>query len=129
MTNYNYGMLRNGLALDIAPRVNDITTTVYKFSLNGEKVTYLSKGDVPGTILNQYSMDENGDISGIATTTGQVWGTVKIFQNNVYVWAIPEYCGKHRRYGTGEQIYSVRFMGDRGYVVTFKTVIHCLLLT
>lgn len=47
VTNYNYGMLRNGLALDIAPRVNDITTTVYKFSLNGEKVTYLSKGDVP----------------------------------------------------------------------------------
>lgn len=124
VTNYNYGMLRNGLALDIAPRVNDITTTVYKFSLNGEKVTYLSKGDVPGTILNQYSMDENGGYFRIATTTGQVWGTGEnISKNNVYVLGdAMNIVGSIEDMAPGEQIYSVRFMGDRGYVVTFKTV-------
>ena len=34
-----------------------ITTNIYKFSLNEEIVTYLSSGS-PGTILNQFSMDE-----------------------------------------------------------------------
>ncbi|HPD00593.1 MAG TPA: beta-propeller domain-containing protein [Acetivibrio sp.] len=124
VTNYNYAMLRNGLAADIAPRVNDITTTVYKFSLNGEKVTYLSKGDVPGTILNQYSMDENGGYFRIATTMGQVWGTGQnISKNNVYILGdAMNIVGSIEDMAPGEQIYSVRFMGDRGYVVTFRTV-------
>ncbi|HOQ36511.1 MAG TPA: beta-propeller domain-containing protein [Acetivibrio sp.] len=124
VTHYNYYRIRDTLAVDIARGVGDITTTVYKFSLNGEKVTYLSMGDVPGSILNQYSMDENNGYFRIATTTGQVWGTGdNISKNNVYILGdAMNIVGSVEDMAPGEQIYSVRFMGDRGYVVTFRTV-------
>lgn len=108
----------------IEPSGNSVTTTVYKFSLNGTKVTYLSKGDVPGTILNQFSMDENNGYFRIATTVGEVWGTgANASKNNVYILGdTMNITGKIENMAPGERIYSVRFMGDRGYVVTFKQV-------
>lgn len=105
VTNYNYGLIRP-LPADVltvepdAPVSNKIaaepiasdlpsnreTTTVYKFSLNGTKVTYLNKGDVPGRILNQFSMDEYNGFFRIATTVGDAWGTGdNVSKNNVYI--------------------------------------------
>lgn len=99
-------------------------TEVYKFSLNGSKITYLSKGLVPGLILNQFSMDESKGYFRIATTTGSVWGTGEnVSGNNLYILDdTMNICGKIEDIAKGEEIYSVRFMGDRGYIVTFKTV-------
>ena len=66
--------------------------------------------------MNQYSMDENGGYFRIATTTGQVWGTGEnISKNNVYVLGdAMNIVGSIEDMAPGEQIYSVRFMGDRG---------------
>ncbi len=99
-------------------------TKVYKFSLDGSRVTYLSCGEVPGTILNQYSMDENGSYFRIATTVGEVWGRGGYqSKNNLYILDdTMNISGKLENMAPGERIYSVRFMGDRGYIVTFKTV-------
>lgn len=99
-------------------------TNLYKFSLNGTKVTYLNKGEVPGTILNQFSMDENNGYFRIATTVGEVWGRgANTSKNNVYILdETLNITGKIEDMAPGERIYSVRFMGDRGYVVTFKQV-------
>ncbi|TYQ17777.1 UNVERIFIED_CONTAM: putative secreted protein with C-terminal beta-propeller domain [Acetivibrio alkalicellulosi] len=100
------------------------TTTVYKFSLNKSDVTYLSKGEVPGTILNQFSMDESNGFFRIATTVGDMWGWGdNISRNNVYILDDTMHItGKIENIAPGERIYSVRFMGDRGYVVTFREV-------
>jgi len=69
---------------------NRETTTVYKFSLNGTKVTYLNKGDVPGRILNQFSMDEYNGFFRIATTVGDAWGTGTMFQRTMSIyWMTP----------------------------------------
>ncbi len=109
----------------IAPVYKDNRETeVYKFSLDGSKMTYLNKGSVPGLILNQFSMDENDGYFRIATTTGDVWGTGEnVSGNNLYILDdTMNICGKIEDIAKGEQIYSVRFMGDRGYIVTFKTV-------
>jgi len=110
--------------ITIAPIYNHkIVTEVYKFSLSGSKMTYLSKGSVPGNILNQFSMDEHNGYFRIATTDNSTWYSGDASSNNLYVLDDSmNICGKIEGIAKGEQIYSVRFMGDRGYMVTFKTV-------
>lgn len=103
---------------------SDINTTIYKFSLDKGKATYLNKGEVPGTVLNQFSMDEYGRYFRIATTKGDMWrNDENISKNNVYILdETLAISGKLENLAPGEKIYSVRFIGDRGYIVTFKTI-------
>lgn len=97
-------------------------TVITKFSLNDGKIKFAGNGNVPGHILNQFSMDEYDGHFRIATTKGSKWGDEKS-TNNVYVLDIElEITGKVEDLAPGERIYSVRFMGKRGYVVTFKKV-------
>ncbi|NLC69621.1 MAG: copper amine oxidase, partial [Clostridiaceae bacterium] len=98
-------------------------TLVYKFALDEGNVVYQGKGEVPGRLLNQFSMDESGDYFRIATTTGQAWRNDEFTsRNNIYVLdEMLEITGKIEDIAPGEQIYSVRFMGNRAYMVTFKT--------
>jgi len=106
----------------IMPRQMLENTLVYKFSLDKGKVTYLTRGEVPGTLLNQFSMDENQGYFRIATTKGSTWGTGEnISQNNVYILDDSmSLIGKIENIAPGERIYSARFMGERAYLVTFK---------
>lgn len=110
--------------VEIINYIDKSTTLVYKFSLDGVKMTYLNKGEVPGNILNQFSMDETNGYFRIATTKGNAWEDGEnMSKNNVYILDdIMSITGKLEGMAPGERIYSVRFMGDRGYVVTFKTV-------
>ncbi|MCX7708743.1 MAG: beta-propeller domain-containing protein, partial [Clostridia bacterium] len=120
-----YGYQRMYKERKVLPQGNsEATTLVYKFSLTTDTVTYLCKGEVPGTILNQFSMDENGRYFRIATTRSAPWRSNMVgLENNVYVLNdMLSITGKLENLAPGEKIYSVRFMGDRGYVVTFKTV-------
>jgi uncharacterized secreted protein with C-terminal beta-propeller domain len=96
-------------------------TKVYKFSLNNSQITYIKDGEVPGRILNQFSMDESGGNFRIATTLGNEWDNTS--KNNVYILDdILNIKGKLENIAPGERIYSTRFMGDRCYMVTFKKV-------
>ena len=100
-------------------RTSSETTNIYKFSLDKNTVEFKGKGKVPGTILNQFSMDENGDDFRIATTKGNTWDGTS--SNNVYVLdSAMEMTGKLEGIAPGEAIHSTRFMGDRLYMVTFK---------
>lgn len=102
----------------------DESTQLYKFAMKDAQLTYLCKGTVPGTVLNQFSMDENGTMFRIATTKGNTWATDEnISKNALYILdSMLSITGKVDDMAPGEKIYSVRFMGDRAYVVTFKTV-------
>ncbi|MDD3363519.1 MAG: beta-propeller domain-containing protein [Syntrophomonas sp.] len=108
----------------IAYRPADTSTKIHKFALEPGKVQYYGAGVVPGTILNQFSMDENGDYFRIATTSGEMWRSDQYTsQNNVYILDKDlQICGKVENIAPGERIYSTRFMGDRVYMVTFKKV-------
>ncbi|NLN49568.1 MAG: hypothetical protein GX154_10905, partial [Clostridiales bacterium] len=108
----------------VIPNYNERETLVYRFTFKGSSLYYTGKGVVPGDILNQFSMDENGEYFRIATTKGDVWredeGTSK---NNLYILDKDmKITGSIEDIAPGERIYSVRFMGDRAYMVTFKTV-------
>ncbi|HQJ38073.1 MAG TPA: beta-propeller domain-containing protein, partial [Bacillota bacterium] len=105
-------------------KVNDRETVIYRFALNNGKLDYTGKGSVPGSILNQFSMDEDKGYFRIATTKGNLFGEGEdISKNNMYVLD-PDMntCGSIEDIAPGERIYSVRFMGDRAYMVTFKKV-------
>jgi len=93
-------------------------TSIYRVSVEGSALTFEAKGSVPGTVLNQYSMDEYNGNFRIATTLQK---TTQM--NNVYVLNMNlSTVGKLENLAEGESIYSVRFMGDKGYIVTFRQV-------
>ncbi|MFA5136387.1 MAG: beta-propeller domain-containing protein [Patescibacteria group bacterium] len=83
-------------------------------------------GEVPGKVLNQFSLDSYKDHLRIATTIGQnSWfgnfGRLTESFSDVYVLdSRLRVTGFVKDLGKTEQIYSVRFMADRAYVVTFR---------
>ncbi len=111
------------LSIRMQPTNNSVSTVIYRFSLK-DGIKYTGRGEVPGTTLNQFSMDENNDYFRIATTKGEVWRTDEnTSKNNLYVLDNNmNISGKIEDIAPGETIYSVRFMGNRAYMVTFRTV-------
>lgn len=103
---------------------DDRTSSIFKFKLENGKIVYSTKGEVPGNILNQFSMDEHKGNFRIATTKGEFWrGSKSKSTSNVYVLDKNlKQLGKTEDLAPGEKIYSVRFMGDKVYVVTFREV-------
>jgi uncharacterized secreted protein with C-terminal beta-propeller domain len=101
-------------------------TKVHRFGLDSGEITYEATGEVPGRILNQFSMDEYQGYFRIATTTGDMWARneANISKNNVYVLDQETLTmrGSLEGIAPGERIYSTRFMGDRAYMVTFRDV-------
>jgi inhibitor of cysteine peptidase len=99
------------------------STEVYKFAVDDSKITYKASGKVPGRVLNQFSMDEHEGYFRIATTDGEVWNDKKPSSNALYILdGNMEKSGEVSNLARGERIYSVRFMGDKAYIVTFKQV-------
>ena len=99
------------------------STNFYKFNLERDNVKFLNKGNVPGRILNQFSMDEYDNHFRVATTKGWTWDETVPSSNNVYVLdSDMNMTGKIEGIAPGEEIFSVRFMGKRAYLVTFKKI-------
>jgi len=97
-------------------------TVVHKISVSGNQIEYKTKGEVPGYVLNQFSMDEHDSYFRVATTTNS-WDWRGNPVNNVYVLdENMKIVGRLEDLAKGERIYSVRFIGDRAYMVTFRQV-------
>jgi uncharacterized secreted protein with C-terminal beta-propeller domain len=80
-------------------------------------------GAVPGVALNQFSFDEDAaGLLRVATTTWNAGGS----GNHVFVLEADdgnlETVGSVQDLAPGERIFSVRFVGDRGYVSTFREI-------
>jgi len=96
---------------------------IYKFDFNNQ-LEYKGKGEVYGRTLNQFSLSEYNNILRIATTEGFSWGsdgtknsiyTLKNIDQSLKIEGILSGLGKE-----GETIKSVRFIGDKAFVVTFR---------
>ena len=79
---------------------------------------YLATGEVQGRLLNQFSMSEHAGHLRVATTDDSTSdnGVSVLAQQGEELVEV----GSVRGLGKGEQIYAVRFLGDLGYVVTFR---------
>jgi hypothetical protein len=95
---------------------------VHKFNLSGTDTGYVGSVTLPGHILNQFAMDEDNGILRVASTKGWVPDTSVAS----YLTTFGDQSGKLVQLGQvggiapEEDIRSVRFDGDRGFVVTFK---------
>jgi len=110
------------VAPDFMPQ--QYNTRLHLFSLAPNGATYVASGEVPGNVLNQFSMDLWGGSLRVATTTedwnaGTSESQVVVLQRRADRL---ETVGSVGGLGKGERIYSVRFVGDRGYVVTFRQI-------
>jgi uncharacterized secreted protein with C-terminal beta-propeller domain len=100
-------------------------TIIHKIAIdNSGSIEYLSRGEVPGRLLNQFSMDEGRDGKFRVATTTDYYSQYRNYRyNNVYVLDENlKTIGSLEQIAPDEQIYSARFMGDRLYLVTFKQV-------
>ena len=120
-------------------------TNIHAFDISdGGLTTYIGSGRVTGTVNDQFSLSEyNGTIR--VATTQDVWGRWWLEDgdnwtgptNDVYVLApaecmIPEGCddqtpelmqiGHVGGIAEGETIWSCRFIGEKGYLVTFRNM-------
>jgi len=92
---------------------------IYRIHIEDSQIELAANGEVPGHVLNQFSMDEHEGYFRIATTA---W-TSGSSQNNVYILDVDlNIVGRLEDLAPGEEIYSARFMGDRCYLVTFRKV-------
>jgi uncharacterized secreted protein with C-terminal beta-propeller domain len=99
------------------------TTILHKISIDTGDVTYIAQGEVPGHILNQFSMDEHNGFFRIATTSGNNWMEGSQTSNNIYILDDTlAQVSKIENIAPGESIYAARFLGDRAYLVTFVQV-------
>jgi len=105
-------------------------TDVYKFAFEPTTVSLVGAGTVPGRILNQYSMGEFEGFLRVATTTDGLflWETGQSIPSRNGVYVLGENAGRLdvvgqiEDIGVEETIQSARFLGDRGYVVTFRQI-------
>lgn len=115
MTNYDYN--------DYYYDWTNARTIVYRYDLGDGTIAYSDRGKIPGTVLNQFSLDEHNGYLRVATTQGDVWDTETPATNNVYILDdAMDVVGSLEGIAPGEKIYSVRFLGDAGYMVTFKKI-------
>jgi len=93
-------------------------TSIHRIRIEGAEIEPIATGEVPGMVLNQFSMDEYEGYFRVATTTYE-----PAPRNHVYVLNMAlNITGSLENLAQGETIYSARFMGERGYLVTFKKV-------
>ena len=97
-------------------------TAIHRISISQSDIKYEATGTVQGHILNQFSMDEFQGYFRVATTAYAGWtGRGSGQTTNVYVLNINlKIVGRVEGLGRGENFHSARFMGDMGYLVTFK---------
>ncbi len=91
------------------------------------RISHVADGEVPGTVLNQFSMDEYEGYFRVATTSEMTtWYEPRPMlqnQNNLYVLNMNlAIVGRIEGIAPGEQIHSVRFMDSVCYLVTFRKV-------
>ena len=114
-------------------------TRIDRFSVAGTNVTWQACGVVPGTLINQFAMDEQGGYLHVATHTfAQHWGSndptvdaidwsngVWTTQNDNGVYVLDtegntlDEVGSVTGLAPGEQLFAARFFGDKAYLVTF----------
>ncbi len=115
-------------------------TDIHKFSLTGDSAQYAASGRVPGWLLNQFSLGEQDGFLRVATTEGHnvvtmgmpgvvgavFNGQVPASENHVVVLEQAgselQAAGQIDGIAPGEQLYAARFVGNRGFLVTFRKI-------
>jgi uncharacterized secreted protein with C-terminal beta-propeller domain len=119
-SNYDYFRIRPPLPREEESGAALNKTTFFKFALDNGYAVYQAKGLTEGAVLNQYSLDEfNGYFRAVMTVDtqgGESKNSLVIFDRAMRL------SGSVGDLAPGERVYSARFMGDRAFMVTYRTV-------
>lgn len=107
-----------------------IVTHIHRFDVSGpDGPVYEASGAVNGLLLNQFAMSEHDGHLRVASTNLPVWGWWRAdgpSESRVDVLERDggrlHVVGSVEGLGRGERIFAVRFIGEMGYVVTFRQV-------
>ena len=106
-----------------------ISTHIHQFDIGGSGgAEYLASGSVDGFLLNQFAMSEYDGHLRVASTDDPSWswwgGDNRSSVSRVDVLARDDrqlrIVGSVGGLGQGERIFAVRFIGEIGYIVTFR---------
>ena len=106
------------------------TTALHRFDASAAgRTDYRAGGAVSGYLLNQFSLSEHRGVLRVATTEEPLWASgQRARESESFVTVLDQFgerlepVGRVGGLGRGERIYSVRFLDDVGYVVTFRQV-------
>ena len=96
-------------------------TSIHRFDISDpDRTGYAASGAVPGSLLNQFSLSEDKGVLRTATTVGLgAAAESKVTTLSERGGRLVQR-GQVGGLGPGERIFAVRFLGDVGYVVTFR---------
>ena len=101
-----------------------VRTRIYDFETTAlDQPRFLGAGEVPGSLLDSYAMDE--DANGLLRVASTVQDTTGATDSRITVLALSGQAltplGVVTGLGHGQQLRAVRFIGDSAYVVTFRS--------
>ena len=113
--------LQNGIGNYTDERKRELVTTkIASFNMDLELE---AEGEVPGEVNDQFSLDQSSEGLRVATTVGNSWSFDVKPENDLYTLDNDlEIQGSVKGMGLNEQIYSVRYIEDKAYIVTFRRV-------
>ena len=97
---------------------------IIKMNLDKTNLTLVAKATLPGSINDQFSVDEyDGNLRVATTEYDYSFDDEENISNHLFILNDKlETIGQTEDYAINERIYAVRFVGKIGYVVTFKEV-------
>jgi uncharacterized secreted protein with C-terminal beta-propeller domain len=103
------------------------TTIIHRIQIENGEICLAACGEISGTVLNQFSMDEYNGYFRIVTTSRITDFNGELFkldlQNSIYVLDMNlTVIGKLQGLAKGETVHSARFMNTLCYLVTFRKV-------
>lgn len=130
-TRYPYSAVEPWLTADTMIRYQpEHSTQLHKFALDGLTVDYRGSGEVKGHLgweedKKSFRMGEHNETLRIATSLGETWEgnastSVSLLQEQNQ--SLRE-VGRLDNLGKpGERLYAARFIGNRGFLVTFRLI-------
>ncbi|MBI3803267.1 MAG: beta-propeller domain-containing protein [Nitrospirae bacterium] len=104
-------------------------TALYKFRISDQKPVYVATGSIDGWISNRFNLSEENGFLRAASTEQRINPDTNQFERKNHIFVLEDdqagelqVVGSVDGFAPGESITGARFLGDRGFVVTFRQV-------
>ncbi len=108
---------------------NGVFTAIHKFDISSpQRTQYRGSGNVSGYLLSQWSLSEYRGVLRVVSTESPAWWSGVPGESESFLTTLRDrdgalvQAGRIGELGKGERVYAVRFVGDTGYVVTFRQI-------
>lgn len=104
-------------------------TALYKFRISDEKPVYLATGSIDGRLTSRFNLSEHEGFLRVAATEDRLNSETNQLEQKNHLFILEDdqagelkVVGSVLGFAPGESITGTRFLGDRGFVVTFRQV-------